>query len=146
MAKWCEGCTPACSSPTSPMLIIGYLIMGPCIWLVSRPKPYLMAFIYALVVSGVYAFQASLFNVGIALAFGVIGYALRYFAVPFLPMVLGVVLGFMIESNYRRALVLSNGDLLTFVRNPISAALLAAAFVVLAGQLMRQAKSRANAR
>jgi len=120
--------------------------MGPCIWLVSRPKPYLMAFIYALVVSGVYAFQASLFNVGIALAFGVIGYALRYFAVPFLPMVLGVVLGFMIESNYRRALVLSNGDLLTFVRNPISAALLAAAFVVLAGQLMRQAKSRANAR
>jgi len=61
-------------------------------------------------------------------------------------MVLGVVLGFMIESNYRRALVLSNGDLLTFVRNPISAALLAAAFVVLAGQLMRQAKSRANAR
>jgi putative tricarboxylic transport membrane protein len=105
-----------------------------------------MAFIYALVVSGVYAFQASLFNVGIALAFGVIGYALRYFAVPFLPMVLGVVLGFMIESNYRRALVLSNGDLLTFVRNPISAALLAAAFVVLAGQLMRQAKSRANAR
>jgi putative tricarboxylic transport membrane protein len=61
-------------------------------------------------------------------------------------MVLGVVLGFMIESNYRRALVLSNGDLSTFVRNPISAALLATAFVVLAGQLMRQAKSRANAR
>ena len=128
------------------MLIIGYLIMGPCIWLVSRPKPYLMAFIYALVVSGVYAFQASLFNVGVALAFGVIGYALRYFAVPFLPMVLGVVLGFMIESNYRRALVLSNGDLLTFVRNPISAALLATALVVLAAQLLRQAKSRADAR
>jgi putative tricarboxylic transport membrane protein len=52
----------------------------------------------------------------------------------------------MIESNYRRALVLSNGDLSTFVRNPISAALLATALVVLAGQLMRQAKSRANAR
>jgi putative tricarboxylic transport membrane protein len=61
-------------------------------------------------------------------------------------MVLGVVLGFMIESNYRRALVLSNGDLLTFVRNPISAALLATALVVLAAQLLRQAKSRADAR
>jgi putative tricarboxylic transport membrane protein len=128
------------------MLIIGYLIMGPCIWLVSRPKPYLMAFIYALVVSGVYAFQASLFNVGVVLAFGVVGYALRYFQVPFLPMVLGVVLGFMIESNYRRALVLSNGDLTTFVRNPISAALLATALVVLVAQLMRQTKSRAGAR
>ena len=52
----------------------------------------------------------------------------------------------MIESNYRRALVLSNGDLLTFVRNPISAALLATALVVLAAQLLRQAKSRADAR
>jgi putative tricarboxylic transport membrane protein len=52
----------------------------------------------------------------------------------------------MIESNYRRALVLSNGDLSTFVRNPISAALLATAFVVLTAQLMRQAKSRAGAR
>jgi putative tricarboxylic transport membrane protein len=61
-------------------------------------------------------------------------------------MVLGVVLGFMIESNYRRALVLSNGDLFTFLRNPISAALLATALVVLVAQLMRQAKSRAGAR
>jgi putative tricarboxylic transport membrane protein len=128
------------------MLIIGYVIMGPCIWLVSRPKPYLMAFIYALVVSGVYAFQANLFNVGVALAFGVVGYALRYFKVPFLPMVLGVVLGFMVESNYRRALVLSNGDLTTFVRNPISAGLLATALMVLAASLLRQAKGRGDAR
>jgi putative tricarboxylic transport membrane protein len=120
--------------------------MGPCIWLVSRPKPYLMAFIYALVVSGVYAFQASLFNVGVALAFGVIGYALRYFKVPFLPMVLGVVLGFMVESNYRRALVLSNGDPMTFIRTPISAVLLATAAIVLIGSLLRQARSRVDAR
>jgi putative tricarboxylic transport membrane protein len=128
------------------MLIIGYLIMGPCIWLVSRPKPYLMAFIYALVVSGVYAFQASLFNVGVALAFGVVGYTLRYFKVAFLPMVLGVVLGFMVESNYRRALVLSNGDPTTFIRNPISAALLATAAIVLIGSLLRQARPRVDAR
>src|SRR4029453_13498334 len=59
--------------PKIPMLIIGFLIMGPCIWLVSRPKPYLMAFIYALVVSGVYAFQARLFNVGFALPFAAAG-------------------------------------------------------------------------
>ena len=81
------------------------------------------------------------------LAFGVIGYGLRYFAVPFLPMVLGVVLGFMVESNYRRALVLSNGDLTTFIRNPIAASLLAAAVIVLGASLLRQAKqSRAGAR
>jgi putative tricarboxylic transport membrane protein len=119
------------------MVIIGYLIMGPCIWLVSRPKPYLMAFIYALVVSGVYAIETSEFQVGLALGFGLIGYAMRYFAVPLLPMVLGVVLGFMVESNYRRALVLSSGDHMTFVQDRISAVLLAVAFVFMLGSLAR---------
>ena len=117
--------SPACSSANIAMVILGYLIMAPCLWLVNRPKPYLMAFIYALVVSGVYAIEASLFHVGVALGFGVLGYAMRYFSVPFLPMVLGVVLGFMVESNYRRALVLSSGDHMTFLRDPISAGLLA---------------------
>jgi putative tricarboxylic transport membrane protein len=119
------------------MVIIGYLIMGPCIWLVGRPKPYLMAFIYALVVSGVYAIETSEFQVGLALAFGVLGYGMRYFAVPLLPMVLGVVLGFMVESNYRRALVLSSGDHMTFVQDRISAVLLGVALVFMAGSLLR---------
>jgi putative tricarboxylic transport membrane protein len=119
------------------MVIVGYLIMSPCIWLVSRPKPYLMAFIYALVVSGVYAIENSLFQVGLALGFGVVGYAMRYFALPVLPLVLGVVLGFMVESNYRRALVLSDGDYGTFVRDPISATLLVLAVVFVIGSLLR---------
>ena len=124
------------------MLILGYLIMAPCLWLVNRPKPYLMGFIYAFVVSGVYAIEASLFHVGVALFFGVVGYAMRYFKVPFLPMVLGVVLGFMVESNYRRALVLSSGDYMTFLRDPISAGLLGFAAVVIVGSLLRHPVSR----
>jgi putative tricarboxylic transport membrane protein len=119
------------------MVALGYLIMGPCIWLVSRPKPYLMAFIYALVVSGVYAIETSEFQVGLALGFGVVGYAMRYFGVPLLPMVLGVVLGFMVESNYRRALVLSGGDHMTFMQDRIAAVLLILAFVFVAGSLVR---------
>jgi putative tricarboxylic transport membrane protein len=119
------------------MLILGYVIMMPCIWLVSRPKPYLMAFIYALVVSGVYAIETSLFHVGLVLAFGVLGYAMRMFKVPFLPMVLGVVLGFMVESNYRRALVLSGGDHMTFIQDPISAGLLTVAMLFVVGSLVR---------
>ena len=124
------------------MLILGYLIMAPCLWLVNRPKPYLMGFIYAFVVSGVYAIEASLFHVGVALLFGVIGYAMRYFKVPFLPMVLGVVLGFMVESNYRRALVLSSGDHMTFFQDPISAGLLGFAAVFIIGSLLRHLIAR----
>jgi putative tricarboxylic transport membrane protein len=124
------------------MVVLGYLIMGPCIWLVSRPKPYLMAFIYALVVSGVYAIETSEFQVGVALGFGVVGYAMRYFAVPLLPMVLGVVLGFMVESNYRRALVLSSGDYMTFVQDRISAVLLGLAVVFVVGSLVQHLRRR----
>jgi putative tricarboxylic transport membrane protein len=127
------------------MVAVGYAIMSPCIWLVSRPKPYLTAFIYALVVSGVYAIEGSLFHVGVALAFGVVGYLLRHLRVPVLPLVLGVVLGFMVESNYRRALVLSDGDHLTFLRDPISAGLLALACLFLIGSLIRHVRSRRGA-
>jgi putative tricarboxylic transport membrane protein len=123
------------------MVVVGYVMMGPCMWLVSRPRHYLMAFIYALVVSGVYSIETSLFHVGVALAFGVVGYALRYFEVPMLPMVLGVVLGFMVESNYRRSLVLSGGDHLTFLQDPVAAGLLIAATLVLLGSAVHHARA-----
>jgi putative tricarboxylic transport membrane protein len=112
------------------MVVLGIVIMTPCMGLVTRPRPYLTAFIYALVVSGAYSLEGSLFHVALALAFGAIGYALRYCNVPLLPMVLGLVLGFMVESNYRRSLVLSGGDHLTFIRDPISASLLVAALLL----------------
>ena len=126
------------------MLIVGYVIMSPCMWVVSRPRPYLTAFIYALVVSGVYSIEGSLFHVGVALAFGVIGYAMRLWKLPVLPIVLGVVLGFMVESNYRRALVLSGGDHRIFLQDRISLVLLGLALAVVVGSLVRHAKEHSR--
>jgi putative tricarboxylic transport membrane protein len=120
------------------MVLIGLVILTPCLWLVTRPKHYLMAFILALVVTGVYAIEQSLFDVGIALGVGVLGYGLRCFGVPQLPMVLGAVLGFMIESSYRRSLVLSAGDHGIFVHDPVSLGLLVAAAVLLVYSLARR--------
>ncbi|HWU00323.1 MAG TPA: tripartite tricarboxylate transporter permease, partial [Terriglobales bacterium] len=123
------------------LLVAGYVFMPPCIWLVNRPKSYLMAFIFALIMSGVYAIETSLFQVGVVLAFGVMGYAMKYFRFPFLPMVLGVVLGFLVESNFRRALVLSGDDYTTFLRDPIAVALLAVAALFILGSLLRHVAS-----
>jgi putative tricarboxylic transport membrane protein len=123
------------------LLVAGYVFMPPCIWLVNRPKSYLMAFIFALIMSGVYAIETSLFQVGVVLAFGVMGYAMKYFRFPFLPMVLGVVLGFLVESNFRRALVLSGDDYTTFLRDPIAVALLAVAALFILGSLFRHVTS-----
>ncbi len=123
---------------TFAMIIVGYLFMTPAIWMVNRPKPYLMAFIFALVMSGIFAVGTSLFHLWIVLGFGVIGFAMRWFNVPFLPMVLGAILGFMVESNYRRSLVLSGGDHMTFIEDRISLGLLAFSALFVLGALVRR--------
>ncbi|MBL8706273.1 MAG: tripartite tricarboxylate transporter permease, partial [Rhodospirillales bacterium] len=124
------------------MVLVGLVILTPCIWLVNRPKPYLIAFILALVCSGVYAIDQSLFDLGLVLGAGVIGYGMRRFGVPVLPMVLGVVLGFLVESNYRRSLVLSGGDHLVFLQDKVSLALLAASLLLTAYSLWRELRPK----
>lgn len=124
------------------MLLIGLVILSPCLWLVNRPKPYLMAFVFALIVSGIYAIEQSLFHVGLVLGIGTLGYAMRQFGLPQLPMVLGVVLGFMVESNYRRAMVIAGGDHAVFVQDPIALGLLVCTLAIVVFSLRREFKSR----
>ena len=126
------------------MLILGLMILTPCLWLVNRPKPYLMAFVFALVVSGIYAMEQSFFDVGLVLAFGAFGYAMRWLGIPQLPLVLGVVLGFMVESNFRRSLVISGGDWSIFVKDWISITLLVASALIVGFSLRRELRAPAS--
>jgi putative tricarboxylic transport membrane protein len=106
------------------MVLLGLVILGPCIWLVNRPKPYLIAFILALVMTGVYAIHQSVFDLLLVTAVGVFGLFMRWVRMPVLPLVLGLVLGYLVESNYRRSLLISGGDPLIFLTDPVSLALL----------------------
>jgi len=112
------------------MLLIGMVILSPCIWLVNRPKPFLIAVILALVMSGVYAIHQSLFEIFLVIAVGLLGYAMRWFKMPVLPLVLGLVLGYLVESNYRRSLLISGGELSIFVTDKVSLGLLALAVLL----------------
>lgn len=112
------------------MLILGLVILAPCIWLVNRPKPYLMAAILALVMTGVYAIHQSVLDLALVLAIGVLGYGMRLLRIPVLPLVLGLVLGYLIESNYRRSLLISSGEHSIFITDPVSAGLLTLALVL----------------
>jgi putative tricarboxylic transport membrane protein len=112
------------------MLLIGLVILSPCMWLVNRPKPFLIAFILALVMSGVYAIHQSIFECALVLAVGVFGYVMRLLRIPVLPLVLGLVLGYLIESNYRRSLLISGGEHSIFLTDPVSAGLLGLALVL----------------
>jgi TctA family transporter len=86
----------------------------------------------------------SIENVGIiVMGAGLVGYFMRYFGFPVLPAVLGVVLGGLIEANYRRSLLLSGGDYAIFLEDPIAIAFFAVAIAVTAGSLVGEWR-RAN--
>lgn len=120
---------------TIGMVIMGFLMLPVCIWLVNRPRPYLNAFILALILSGIYSIHNETFDLGIMLAAGVLGFFMRMLRFPFLPTVLGLVLGYLVESNFRRSLVLSGDDYMIFVDDRISLSLLLLAFLFIAGSI-----------
>jgi putative tricarboxylic transport membrane protein len=123
------------------LFFIGMLILTPAIWLVNRPKPYLLAAIYALIFSGIYSIDHSLFDLYLVLLAGLLGYVMRLFGFPFLPLVLGLVLGYLIEANYRRSLLLTGGDHMVFLQDPIALGLLITALLFVVGSAWRDIRS-----
>jgi putative tricarboxylic transport membrane protein len=73
---------------------------------------------------GIYSINSLPTDVMWIAVFGVIGFALIRFGFEPAPMLLGFVLGKLMEENLRRALIISRGDMMTFIERPISAGLL----------------------
>ncbi|WP_409290791.1 tripartite tricarboxylate transporter permease [Peribacillus sp. SCS-37] len=92
--------------------------------IIQTPKQFLIPIIIAISIFGVYAVQVSTNDLLLLLVCGVLGYFLSKHDYPIAPLVLGLVLGPMIENNFRRALTISNGDYSIFVIRPISAVFL----------------------
>ncbi|MGB8956996.1 MAG: tripartite tricarboxylate transporter permease [Tumebacillaceae bacterium] len=88
--------------------------------IIETPAKYLIPIIVAISVFGVYAVQANTFDLILLIFCGVAGYFLVKNDYPLAPLVLGLVLGPMIENNMRRALTGSNGDFMIFLQKPIS--------------------------
>jgi putative tricarboxylic transport membrane protein len=125
---------------------VGMLLLPAAVWLVNRPRPYRSGFIFALILSGIYTLNNATFDLGIALSLGLVGYLMRMFGFPFLPMILGVVLGHMVESSYRRSLVLSGGDMMVFLQDPICVGLLLASTCFVVYSLTREVRDARKAK
>ncbi len=97
------------------------------------PRNAVMVIVLMFSVVGSFALQNSFFDVYIMIAFGVIGFYLEKNDVPLPPLILGLILGPMVERNLRVGLVRTGGDFLPFLTRPISAVLAAALFVTLFG-------------
>ena len=101
------------------------------------PHYMLMPFILGISAVGVYSVNNSLFDVWIMALFGLLGYVMRKLDYPAAALILGLVLGDIIERALRQSLMMSQGDLSIFVTRPISATLLLIALVLLSLPAMR---------
>ena len=114
------------------LLILNIPMIGIWVRIVQIPYKLLYPSIVALLCIGVYTIGNSLFDVGLVFLFGALGYLMRIFGYPPAPVLIGFVLGPMMEVNLRRALILSRGDLMVFIERHVCAAFLAITFAILA--------------
>ena len=110
---------------TLGILILGLGLTKIMVMILRVRDTYLMQIVAILCIIGPYAIQSRLFDVWVVVVFGVIGYGLRLMNYPMAPLVLGIVLGELLDRNLRRALVLADGDYSQFVTRPISAVIAA---------------------
>ncbi|MGL1890295.1 MAG: tripartite tricarboxylate transporter permease [Spirochaetaceae bacterium] len=102
--------------------------------LININRKILTPVIFLLCIMGSYAMRFSFFDVGLALVIGIVAYFMEYGGFSVSPILLALILGPMAEQNMRRALMLSHGDLTTFLTRPISIIfLLLAVFVIISG-------------
>jgi putative tricarboxylic transport membrane protein len=117
---------------TVGILIYGVSLTRLLVKVLQVPPTLVMPVIFVLCTVGSYAIASRLFDVYVMLAFGVVGFVLRQLNFPMAPLVLGIVLGDLMEKSLRRGLVLSDGDLAPFFTRPVSFAM----FALIAGTIL----------
>jgi TctA family transporter len=109
------------------LIVLNLPLIG--IWVKLLKVPYRILFPAILVFCtiGVYSLSYNTFDIVVTVIFGVIGYLWSKIKCEGAPLLLGLVLGPLMEENFRRALLLSRGNFMTFLERPLSASLLGVA-------------------
>jgi putative tricarboxylic transport membrane protein len=105
------------------MLPLGFAAIKAAKQLLRLPRNILMPMILLFCVVGAFAINNSLFAVGVMLVFGVLAYFMEENGFPVAPMILGVILGTMLEENFVTSMIKADGRWLAFFERPIAAAL-----------------------
>ncbi|MFC4736873.1 tripartite tricarboxylate transporter permease [Bacillus daqingensis] len=126
---------------TAPlMLAVGLLGVNMWVRVTLIPKNVLAIIVGSICILGAYAYSNSMYPVWIMLIFGVIGYLFRKASIPTTPIVLAMVLGFLMEVNFRRAMVVSGGDVWFIFTQPIAIILIVLAALSLFVPMIKQFK------
>ena len=118
------------------LLVLNLPLVGLWVKLLAIPQAWLYSGILVFAAMGTLAANPSVVELTMLVVFGVAGYLMRCWDYPVAPMIVGLILGPMAESQFRRALQVSLGDYLVFFKHPVSASLLAIAVVALLAPLL----------
>jgi putative tricarboxylic transport membrane protein len=113
------------------LLVLNLPLVGMWVKLLDVPLYLLLLFIIMFSFLGVYTMNNSIQDLYIMVLFGVIGYLMKRVDIPAAPIILGIVLGKLMEEKMRQSLVISDGSMMIFVTRPISLFLLFLAVVAI---------------
>src|SRR5690554_4519832 len=113
------------------LVILNLPLIGLWVKLLTVPYRILFPAILVFCTIGVYSLNYNVFDIWVTAAFGAIGYVWAKLKCEGAPLLLGLVLGPMMEENFRRALLLARGDYTTFVTRPLSMSLLVMAALLI---------------
>ncbi len=106
------------------LLILNIPLIGLWVRLLKVPYGILYPAVICFICIGVYTVRTSAFDVGLVLFFGFAGYVLRLLKFELAPLLIGFILGPMVEENFKRAMLIYRGDFMTLLERPISGTLL----------------------
>jgi len=112
------------------VLVLGLALLPWFARLATLPRIYLLPMIGSVSLVAAYASERTAFALGVTVAIGVAGYAMRRLGYPLVPLLLGFLLGAPLETNFRRALIVSDEGAWIFVKSPMSAVLLVTALAL----------------
>lgn len=105
------------------MVPLGLIAIKACRWILAVPREVLMPIILLFCIVGSFAMTNSLFSVWVMLAMGLMGWFMEENGLPVAPLVLGLVLGPMVQENFLTSMMKSDGAVLAFFDRPLSAVL-----------------------
>jgi TctA family transporter len=119
------------------LIPLGYLAIRASGQLLRVPRAVLLPVIVAFCIVGAYAINNGRLEILVMLLLGVLGYAMERVGVPVAPVVLGIVLGPIVEKNFMQSVIKTDWDLSQFLTRPLSATLMVTTILVLAYPLLR---------
>lgn len=105
---------------TIGITVFGLFLTRPLLFVLRIPRERLMPVVFVLCVIGPFAITQRFFDVIVMLVFGIVGFLLRRMDYPMAPLVLGIILGDLLDKSLRRGLTLTDGDPSPFFTRPIS--------------------------